>query len=193
MLLRPLNSLNPIRNRTPTFLFAISEITKKKNPIIVETGCSRKDHGTLAWGDDGCSTFLFDLFTLPGSGRVYSVDISIKNVSHVLAFVSDRVSVTCADSVAYLSSFQSAQSIDLLYLDSYDFDPARPELSQMHHLNEIKSIYPRLKSGCLILVDDVDIPGHEETLGKGKFVKKYLEEQGVHPTISSYQMLWIKP
>jgi hypothetical protein len=193
LLLMPANKSNPLRNRVPTFRYAISVLGKKDNPIIVETGCSRKDHGLLAWGDDGCSTFLFDIFTLPNQGKLFSVDMSPENAAHSESKTSSRVSVTCADSVDYLESLESAHEIDLLYLDSYDFDPDDPNPSQSHHLKEISAIYSKLKPGCLILVDDAGVQSSNTLLGKAGEVFKFMEARGIHPTISDYQILWTKP
>jgi hypothetical protein len=192
-LLMPANQLNPVRNRVPTFGYVISILSKTKNPLIVETGCSRIDHGLLAWGDDGCSTFLYDIFTLPNHGKVISVDINVENVKHANSKTSQRVKVFCDDSVNFLSRFTEAGEIDLLYLDSFDFDPNNPEPSQNHHLKEIEVIFDRLKPGCLILVDDAGVKSETAALGKAGKVFDFMESKGVYPKIQDYQLLWIKP
>lgn len=159
----------------------------------METGFSRKDHGLLAWGDDGCSTCLFDIFTFPNQGKLFSVDISPENAAHSESKTSSRVSVTCADSVAHLGSLQFAHRIDMLYLDSCDFDPANPNPSQSHHLKEISAIYSKLKTDCLILVDDAVAQSSNALLGKAGKVFKFMEARGIHPTTSDYQIHWVKP
>jgi hypothetical protein len=192
-LLVPANRLNPIRNRFPTFEYVLSVLSKIDSPLIVETGCARKDHGLLAWGDDGCSSFLFDIFIRPNKGRLVSVDINEENVNHTNSHTSERVQVFCSDSVKFLSEFQNAEEIDLLYLDSYDFDSENPGPSQNHHLNEIVAIYNRLKSGCMILVDDAGIESKAGELGKAGKVFEFMRRQGVAPLMLNYQILWVKP
>jgi hypothetical protein len=192
-LLFPANRLNPIRNRFPTFEYVLSVLSKLDAPLIVETGCARKDHGLLAWGDDGCSSFLFDIFIRPNKGKLVSVDISQENVNHTNSLTSNRVEVFCSDSIKFLSEFQNADDIDLLYLDSYDFDPDNPEPSQNHHLNELIAIYNRLKSGCMILVDDAGIKSELGELGKAGKVFEFMKREGVTPLILNYQILWVKP
>ena len=177
----------------PTFRFVISALGTKSNPIVVETGCSRKDHGLLAWGDDGCSTFLFDIFSIRNKGKLFSVDINPRNVAHSQSKTSSRVEITCSDSVKYLENLEFANRIDLLYLDSFDFDPADPNPSQRHHLKEISAIFPRLKSGCFILVDDAGVHSSNAPLGKAGEVFKFMANKGIQPTISDYHILWIKP
>ena len=192
-LLVPANRLNPIRNRVPTFEFAISALSKISEPLIVETGCSRKYHGLLAWGDDGCSSYLFDIFTKPNHGKLVSVDIDEVNVFHTNSKTSKRVEVYCADSVQFLSKFENPEYIDLLYEDSFDFDPNDPEPSQNHHLNELSAIYGRLKPGCMILVDDAGVKSRSANLGKAGKVFEFMSKKGVDPVIIDYQILWVKP
>lgn len=159
----------------------------------METGCARKDHGLLAWGDDGCSSFFFDIFTRQNNGKLISVDIEEKNVNHTNTNTSDRVQVFCSDSVKFLSKFDNPDEIDLLYLDSYDFDPNNPAPSQNHHLKEITAIYAKLQSGCMILVDDAGIKSESGVHGKAGEVFRFMTKEGVKPKILSYQILWVKP
>jgi predicted O-methyltransferase YrrM len=126
-------------------------------------------------------------------GRVKSVDLNPENVAHANSVTSDRVTVKCQDSVEYLLEFENAEEIDLLYLDSFDFDPTNPIPSQLHHLKEISAIYDRLKPGCLVLVDDAMIESQQGNLGKASLVGDFFARKGVRPIIHSYQMLWVKP
>ena len=54
----------------------------KQDYTIVETGCMRADHGDLAFGDDGASTYIFDDFINYYDGQVISVDICQDNVDY---------------------------------------------------------------------------------------------------------------
>ena len=66
------SSGNPIRDRATSFLTVFEELDKKedKNFYIVETGCMRPDHGSMAFGDDGCSTYIFDQFINHYDGEI---------------------------------------------------------------------------------------------------------------------------
>ena len=60
-LLQPAGT-NPVRDRATSFslIFELLDQKVEKDFLIVETGCMRKDHGQLAFGDDGASTYIFD-------------------------------------------------------------------------------------------------------------------------------------
>ena len=62
-LLSPAGS-NPVRDRASSFEIIFEELEKKedKNFLVVETGTMRADHGQLAFGDDGASTYILDDF-----------------------------------------------------------------------------------------------------------------------------------
>jgi hypothetical protein len=92
-----------------------------------------------------------------------------------------------------LQSFDAKNQIDLLYLDSFDFEPDSPELSQQHHLSELLSVYESLKSGCLILVDDADTNFDGSMFGKASLVIAFFESINLSPIIKSYQVLYVKP
>ena len=55
---------NPVREQSSSFEIIFEELDKKedKNYLIVETGTMRNDHGNLAFGDDGASTYIWDDF-----------------------------------------------------------------------------------------------------------------------------------
>ena len=80
----------------------------------METGCARKDHGLLAWGDDGCSSFSSTYLQRQNNGELISVDIEEKYVNHTNTNTSDRVQVFSSDSVKFLSKFDNPDEIDLL-------------------------------------------------------------------------------
>ena len=80
-LLSPSHPSNPVRNRAVSFglIFDLLDKKEDKDFLIVETGCMRADHGTLAFGDDGASTYIFDNFVNYYNGEVLSVDINCEN------------------------------------------------------------------------------------------------------------------
>ena len=166
---KPENSINRIRNRRTTFDYILQDLHNKNNLVIVETGCMRADHGNLAFGDDGCSTLIFDLLARSTGGQNYSVDISIKNINHAKKYCKNTI-FSNSDSINFLKDFDLKNTIDLLYLDSFDFDPSNPIPSQKHHLAEIQAVYDDLKEGCLILIDDADMQTDGTKIGKANLV-----------------------
>ena len=140
-MLQPAGPTSPVRDRATSLslVFELLDEKKVKDFFIVETGCMRADHGQLALGDDGASTYIFDDFINYYDGEVASVDINPANVAHAQKMVSDRTTVYCSDSVEFLWNIPEKRKIDLLYLDSYDFEPDNPIPSQKHHLKELTS------------------------------------------------------
>jgi len=182
-----------VRDRRKTLLFCLKTLRTKQNFLIVETGCQRVDHGPLSWGDDGCSTLIFNQFSNRHNGKTISIDISSTNIEYAKSLNRGSGKFIASDSVKYLQSFETTDQIDLLYLDSYDFEPNSPKLSQQHHLNELQSVYESLKSGCLILIDDADTNFDGSMFGKASLVIDFFESINLPPVIKSYQVLYVKP
>lgn len=192
-LLTPGHNLNPVRNRADSFLTVFKTLTElnKKDYLIVETGCMRADHGILAFGDDGASTFIFDKFVEYLDGSVYSVDISQANIDHAKKFVSNKTNLICNDSVSFLWNFPKNKKIDFLYLDSYDVEKNNPEPSQLHHLKELCAAMKNLKSGSIVVVDDYNAFFTKEKIGKGTYVKNFMENINAKLLFEDYQIGWI--
>jgi hypothetical protein len=193
LLIRPWNSQNPVRDRRETLKLCIQALQNKPGFLIVETGCQRQDHGVLSWGDDGCSTLIFNLFSQRHRGSVISIDISAENISYASKLNKGAGRFAVSDSVDYLTTFEFPEEIDLLYLDSFDFEPEFPKLSQQHHLNELTAVYEKLKPGCLILIDDADTNFDGQFVGKASLIIKFFESLNISPVHSGYQILYIKP
>lgn len=197
-LLKPDFSSNPIRDRASSFeiIFELLDQKEEKNFLIVETGCMRADHGQLAFGDDGASTYIFDDFINYYDGQVISVDINPDNVAHAQKMVSDKTKVYCSDSVDFLWKIPKEKKIDLLYLDSYDFEPDNPIPSQLHHVKELCAVMKNLEKGSIVLVDDnANTPEFEWFTkiakgGKAGFVKNFMENIGAELLIDGYQIVW---
>lgn len=58
-----------------------------------------------------------------------------------------------ADSFELLES-NECPNVDFAYLDSWDVYPKDPLPAAIHGLDELRALYPNLKSGDLVLVDD---------------------------------------
>ena len=190
---------NPQRDRASSLsiVFELLDEKEDKNFLIVETGCMRADHGQLALGDDGASTFIFDDFINYYDGEVLSVDINQDNVNHATAMTSDKTKVTCSDSVKYLWSLPEEKKIDFLYLDSFDFEPNDPIPSQEHHLKELCAVMKNLKKGTIVCVDDhLNTPNFDQYRaslargGKAAFIEHFMDDIGAELLHDGYQILW---
>ena len=196
-LLKPAGN-NPQRDRASSFSIVFEELDKmdKQDYTIVETGCMSADHGDLAFGDDGASTYIFDDFINYYDGEVVSVDITPDNVAHAQKMVSERTTVYCSDSVEFLWNIPEKRKIDLLYLDSYDFEPDNPIPSQKHHLKELTAVMKNLRKGSIIMVDDnANTPEFEWFTkiaqgGKAGFVKEFMKDIGAELLLDEYQIIW---
>ncbi len=197
-MLQPAGPTSPVRDRATSLSLVFELLDEKKNKdfFIVETGCMRADHGQLALGDDGASTYIFDDFINYYDGEVASVDINPDNVRHAQKMVSDRTTVYCSDSVEFLWNIPTKKKIDLLYLDSYDFEPENPIPSQKHHLKELTAVMKNLRKGSIIMVDDnANTPEFEWFTkiaqgGKAGFVKEFMKDIGAELLLDEYQIIW---
>lgn len=197
-MLQPAGPNNPVRDRATSLsmVFEILDEKKNKDFFIVETGCMRADHGQLALGDDGASTYIFDDFINYYDGEVASVDINPDNVAHAQKMVSDKTQVYCSDSVEFLWNIPTKRKIDLLYLDSFDFEPEDPIPSQKHHLKELTAVMKNLRKGSIIMVDDnLNTPEFEWFTkiaqgGKAGFVKEFMKDIGAELLLDEYQIIW---
>ncbi|MDH3334610.1 MAG: class I SAM-dependent methyltransferase [Gammaproteobacteria bacterium] len=158
---------------------------------LLETGVARM--GLEKSKGDGASTIVFGLWAKQNGAHLYSVDIdpeATERAGQAVAKMdlSDSVTLVTSDSVAYLDEF--TDTVDFLYLDSYDYhktDTAIQIASQDHHLKEIKAIEGCLHEGTVILIDDCDMPNG----GKGKLVIERLTAKGWKVHMSEYQVVLV--
>lgn len=183
------NGNNPVRNRADGFLKMFEELEAKGSDYcrILETGCMRADHGELSFGDDGCSTYLFDQFVSYYDGIVYSVDISEDNCNHAKKMVSKKTIITCWDSVKYLYGIPDELKFDLVYLDSFDLVRNEEHLSQLHHLKELCAVLKNTESGTIVAVDDNKVFGQQ---GKGNYVTDFMQNIGAEILHDGYQIVF---
>ncbi len=158
-------------------------MAKQDQVHIAETGCAREAYN---WSGDGQSTQVWNWIVERTGGSIVSFDINEKAVAYAKS-VAPLADVQCIDSVQGLRKLQNPEQLDFLYLDSFDLTSGIE--SPTHHLAELASIYPRLKSGCLIAVDDCVNEQH----GKHRFVRDWLASLGVKPIQTSYVTIWRKP
>ena len=195
-LLRP-NGNNPVRDRASGFkkIFAILDEKAMEAPgcyfRILETGTIRPDHGELCFGDDGCSTVIFDSFVCQMGGEVLSVDISPENVEYARKHVSANTMVYCEDSIKQLYGIHDTIKYDLIYLDSYDIIRDNPHPSQLHHLKELCASLKNTRSGTIICIDDHDAFFTGGQIGKGNYVKSFMDGIGAKEIHIGYQAIWL--
>ena len=191
-LLQPAGT-NPVRDRATSFslIFELLDQKAEKDFLIVETGCMRRDHGNLAFGDDGASTYIFDDFVNYYDGEVLSVDICKENVEYANDLTSYKTTVHCQDSVDFLWNLPKKQ-IDFLYLDSYDIIRENPHPSQLHHVKEMCAVIDKLGKGSIICIDDHDafFTG-DGKIAKGTYVKDFMDDIGIAPIHEGYQIVWV--
>jgi hypothetical protein len=185
--------------RQDSFQIMIEHLKTCEEPLIIETGCARPPH--KEWGsedvsfkDEGFSTRIFDAFINQNGGELHSVDINPEHVEYALTQVSDKVQVHCNDSVEFL--WQANQNltetdnyVDLLYLDSYDYEPEDPWPSAAHHMKELAAIMSRLRPGSLVAVDDNFIVNGQRQ-GKGAYIYDFMQSIGKPLVHEGYQYIW---
>ena len=170
--------------RALAFEFIYHRLASHGRPVrIVETGCARQMDN---WAGDGQSTLVWDWILRDLGGTGVSFDIASESVAYASSQVS-RMEVRQLDSVTALRQLEHPESIDLLYLDSFDLTDTID--SPAHHLAELASVYARLRSGCVIAVDDCV----NEEYGKHRFVSGWMRSMGVQPIVASYVSVWVKP
>jgi hypothetical protein len=124
---------------------------------IVETG-------TSAWGAD--STRLWDEYVKNSGGRFRSVDLRSDPSIQLSGKLSKNTELSIGDSVEFLQSlYDNKESVDLIYLDSYDVDWENPEPAELHGEAEFKIAMELVRIGGIILIDDTPTPGAASRVG----------------------------
>lgn len=172
----------------------IDFLKTKETPLIIETGCSRQEDN---FEGDGMSTLIFDEYVNQNGGTFCSVDINPKNIEFARSKISGNANLVCADSVGFLWNLNKElasanQYIDLLYLDSYDFQFENTHPSSFHHTKELLAIIPRLRPGSMIAIDDNFVDSRTgERIGKGDYVAQFFDNVGIKKIYDGYQYVWM--
>lgn len=170
--------------RWRTFQMAINWFVQTGGLNIVETGCIRDKSY-----QDGASTRLFaDLVKKVIGARFWSVDIEPRHVELARSFVPphERIELCVGDSIEFLKAFNNR--IDLLYLDSFDYNRGDPGPAQLHALKEMQVVFPNLSPKACVLIDDNDPVGG----GKGELAKKFLAEHDFVCLMDHFQSCWVR-
>lgn len=180
------------RRRRITFAKTLKLLDERKAKIIIETGTSRL--GLKNTKGDGGATIVFGKWAQQNNAKMHSVDISEDSVKGSQHEVNNQglnatVTVHLNDSLEFLKTFED--SVDFLYLDSYDYSRTDTDTqirSQEHHLKEFKLIENKLHDDSIVLIDDCGLPGG----GKGKIVVEYMLKKDWKVLIDAYQILLVK-
>jgi predicted O-methyltransferase YrrM len=183
--------LSLVDKRREGFNLMVDATSALESPLIVETGCARQENN---FQGDGMSTLIWDAVANRTNGSVISVDLNPMAVSFASARVGPRTKVYNADSVVLLRDLEidlirSGKKIDLLYLDSYDFDAHNPHPSSLHHIFELLSIKQALRPGTLVAVDD-NFEHNGQWIGKGAYVAQWMANVNKKMVYRGYQWIW---
>lgn len=171
--------------RWEPFKFIAHNLLLRDRPIyIAETGCIREKGN---WMGDGQSTLLWDWLLEKKDGAGICVDISDDACSLACDLTEVMVPI-CSNSINVLAEHRIVEKLDLLFLDSFDYQPPYA-LSELHHAAELGAAWHRLPSGCLIAVDDC----HGTHEGKHTIVKAFFDRMGIPARFVGYITVWEKP
>lgn len=174
-----------LRHRAGTFRLMFQTLLSRPGPYtIIETGTTRESGD---FGSNGQSSVLFDLFINIFGGKLVTIDIDPSNIRYCRTRTSDKTTLITSDSVKALRGLSDVSEADLIYLDSYDFDPDNPHPSSLHHMQELAAIWGKMKKDTLLVIDDCFGPEH----GKHAYVSRFLATLGIPPYFLGYQTGWI--
>ena len=134
-------------SRVKFYEYVIPKLVAKNKPIyVLETGAMWLP---LEDNSGAFTLVMADLIKNVTGGKIYSVDISPINIEKSKKNTEgfhEAIEFVVSDSVTYIKNLSDefAASLDLVYLDSYDFSFPDPHPSAQHHLDELEAIYNRL-------------------------------------------------
>ena len=169
-------------SRVKFYEYVIPKLVAKNKPIyVLETGAMWLP---LEDNSGAFTLVMADLIKNVTGGKIYSVDISPINIEKSKKNTEgfhEAIEFVVSDSVTYIKNLSDefAASLDLVYLDSYDFSFPDPHPSAQHHLDELEAVYNRLNDDCGVGIDDNFLPncwvewntydGNGSTINKERF------------------------
>lgn len=137
-------------SREKGFTLAADIFRKNKGKLIVETGC-------LWEPSQGQSTIFFAELAKETGAKFVSLDSNPEHCTFARK-AAPNAAVICADSLNYLSSpFTPPHDltvIDLLYLDSFDWDSSKPNIHSIYNVAELGACLGKMAKHSCILLDD---------------------------------------
>jgi hypothetical protein len=174
--------------RADTFRLLFEEVIKRKvtDLLVVETGCIRIPGN---WQFDGQSSFMFDELIAYEGGMFFTVDCTSESADTARQACSPHTCVVLNDSVAFLYKLSRicSRKVSLLYLDSFDVDPANPLPSAIHHIKELTAAWPMIGPGSVICCDD-----YGGGQGKGMIIDDFMSNiLGTKVLFQGVQKAWV--
>ncbi|HEX4329296.1 MAG TPA: class I SAM-dependent methyltransferase [Burkholderiales bacterium] len=158
--------------------------------LIIETGSMRVPGN---WAGDGQSTVLWKEFASVYDMEVHTVDLEPDAARVVRQECGAAVQAHTGDSVRFLYDFANsarARQIDLLYLDSFDFDAKDPFPSAFHHIKELIAVRPCLGPGSIVAIDDNFVVDTGGFTGKGYLAMQWFDHLGIPCAHQGHQFVW---
>ena len=167
-------------------------LTLDRPALIVETGSLRQPGN---WAGDGQSTILWREFSCVHPCELHTVDLDPEAAKVVRELCGDGedLHVHTGDSVAFLYEMAKGDNppqIDMLYLDSFDFDIDDPFPSAFHHIKELIAARPCLRKGSIIAIDDNFILPDGKMTGKGYLAIQWFEHLNIPCMYQGHQYVW---
>lgn len=179
--------MNDRGHRYASFRKVAELAVQRKAKTMVETGTARNGVGNC--GGDGCSTAILGRLARLLGARLHTVDISASNIDGARQGTADlaaNIEYHVSDSIAFLAKFK--EPIDVLYLDSYDYDGIEYGPSQRHHLKELEAAWDKVHDNTIIFLDDCAL-SYE---GKCKMASQFLRQRGWRLLIDAYQRVYVR-
>lgn len=192
-------------SRLNFYKYIIPKLVAKNKPLyILETGTM---WAPLKENMGAFTLIMADLIKNYTGGKIYTIDISEKNLNlckeHTKEF-SSHIEYIQSDSVSCIANLDNDLifKLDLVYLDSWDFNVPQPHDSANHHLQELMALYYRINADCSIAIDDNFLPNtyvmwnyydnegrtikterfetYDKILGKGMYCHDFLIKENWH-------------
>lgn len=169
--------------RAESFAMVAKMIISQGLKMFVETGTYRGNDA------DGQSTRIFATLARSQDGSFDSVDINSSHLAQARKMLNTNIldaRLICEDSVTFLSNRETP--IDVLYLDSFDFEEKNPQPSQRHQLAELGAAYGKLGENSIVLLDDCNLPHG----GKALLSAAFLLDCGWKQVYDCYQKVFVR-
>lgn len=176
--------------RREFFEYLAKQLLALQRPVlIIETGSMRPNDLP---SDDGQSTIVWDWLVQQLGGACFTIDNNPQHSQYTKGFVSERTAIVTSESIRFLSAItQTMQPIDLLYLDSMDWQGTEQERleSSLHHIGELAAIWPYVAPNGIVAVDDCLGTFH----GKHALIECFFGMLKIEPLITGSIYAWRKP
>lgn len=158
--------------------------------LIVETGGMREAGD---WAGDGQSTVLWSAFAGVRDCELHSVGSAPRTAAVIRQACGVAVRARTGDGAAFLHEFARvprARQIDLLYLDSGEFEPDNPFPLAMQCVHELIAARPCLHRGSIVAIDDNVLLPDGELTGRGYLAMQWFRHLDIPFLHRGSQFIW---